>query len=94
MYQQPEVQDYQDEWIRAERDLAISSWAIWGLFPIVQEDSATDEDNSEPIEQHEKNKDESGFTRSDFIKDLKKASQRIEKRKSSPKPSKHRLFPL
>jgi len=88
MYQQPEVQDYQSEWIQAERDLAISGWAIWGLFPIVQEDSTINEDNSEPIEQHEKNKDENGFTRSDFIKNLKKTSQRIEKPKPAPKQSK------
>lgn len=85
MYKQPDLKDYQDDWIQAERDLAINSMGILGLLPIVQEGFIPNESINEPVsKQHE---DEDYFTKGDFTKALKGVNRRIGKPKSSPKPS-------
>jgi len=87
MYKPPELKEYQDEWIQAERDLAINSMGILGLFPIPQEEFTPSQGSSEPTKIAKQNKDTDHFTKSDFIKAWKKVSRHIEKPKSSPKLS-------
>lgn len=87
MYKQPELKEYQDEWIQAERDLAINSMGILGLFPIPPDEFTPSQSSSEPTGIPKQNKDADHLTKSDFIKALSKVSRHIEKPKSSPKSS-------
>ena len=86
MYKQPELkEDYRDEWLKADRDLAINSTIIT-VYPPAQESDSEGEIDKMPLpEDIQKISDQ--FTRGDFIKALKRVSQPIKKPKSSPKPS-------
>jgi len=85
MYRQPDLEDYRDEWIQAERDLAINSAGVLGLLPIVQEEFIPSESIAEPEESSKQHEDEDRFTKGDFTKALKRVSRRIEKAKPASK---------
>ena len=72
MYKQPTSDEYDLELIIAKREATIKGYASEG------DDSRQGEFITEENE---------FITRADFFKDLKKASQRIEKAKPSPKSS-------
>lgn len=87
MYTQPELKDYQDKWLQAERELAIKSLEILGWDPSIYDEFAPSEKIPQPIKQSKKQGQEDNFTKADFMKALKKVSRPIAKPKSSPKPS-------
>ncbi len=49
MYTQPELREYQDEWLRVERELAIKSMEIWSRYTYIEEETIPSENNTKPI---------------------------------------------
>ena len=87
MYKQLELEeDYRDEWLKAERDLAINSTIITNYPPEQETDSEGEIDKMPLPKDIQKIGDQ--FTRGDFIKALKRVSQPVRKPKSASKPSK------
>ncbi len=54
MYEQPELKDYEDKWLQAERELAIKSLDILGWDPSIYDESAPSEEIPRPIRQSKK----------------------------------------
>jgi hypothetical protein len=50
MYERPKIEEYQAEWVKAERDLAIHSLQTLNWFPLMSQEPATDEDTGAPRE--------------------------------------------
>lgn len=73
MYVRPEIEDYQDKWLEAERELAINSAQVSGWSP-----SALREPTILPVTPTRVPKPEDDFTRDDFIKDLKKVTRPLQ----------------
>ena len=66
MYEQPELKEYQDEWLQAERELAIKSLEIWGSYTYTNDEFIPNENIPEPIDQSNKRGDKENFTKADF----------------------------
>jgi hypothetical protein len=50
MYKQLEEEEYKDQWIKAERDLAINTLLLLDWFPGIQDDFISNENFIEPID--------------------------------------------
>ena len=49
MYTQPELKDYQDEWLRVERELAIKSMEMGDWYTAIYNEASPSENTPAPI---------------------------------------------
>lgn len=79
MYTQPELKDYQDEWLRVERELAIKSMEMGDWYTAIYNEASPSENTPAPTDEAKKQGSRDNFTEADFMKALKKASRPIRK---------------
>lgn len=65
MYKQPELKEYQDKWLQAERELAIKSLEIGDWYTLTYDEFTPSENIPEPIRQSKKKGHKDNFTKAD-----------------------------